>query len=159
MKETEVVRREENEQYGNEIMWKRRGTLDQERQQELSDLLQVIGKEGGEKDGNLGFGKMVEEREQILPSLHEVVSVTSRREVNGRKRVNGLHEKSQKKLSSISKVIRLNIHYPMLFEDGSQKSDLDRSFMEGMEDRSDHTTYDHFFVDNNKTFLRGLKNE
>lgn len=158
MNETEVIRREEDEQYGNEIMWKRRGTLDKEREQELSDLLQVIGKEGGEKDGNLGFGKMVEEREQVLPSLYEVVSVTSRREKDGRICVNGLHEKSQKELSRISKVIRSNIHYQMLFEDGSQKSDLDRSFMEGMEDRSGHTIYDHFFVDN-KTFLRGLKNE
>jgi hypothetical protein len=155
--EAEVVRREENEQYGNEIMRKRCGTLDQERQQELSGLLQVIGNKGGEKDGNLGFGKMAEEREQVLSSLHEIIPTYKRREEDGREHINCLHEKSQEELSNISKIVLSDIPTQQVIGDGSQKSDLDRTSMGEVKVRSGHTPYTSFYDQIDILFLRGCE--
>ena len=141
MIDSEVVRREENEQCGYEIMRKRRGTMVEESQQELSGLLQVIGEEVGEEYERLWFGKMAEEREQVLSYLREVIVLASRREDDEGRCNSCLHEKCREELSGLFKMILLQYTVPGFKVERSRKRESGRSSTEEVVARPDHTSY------------------
>jgi hypothetical protein len=87
-------------------MWKRRTTLDQEREQKLSSLLQVNFEDdnGGVKNGIKWSGEMAEEPEQELSCFQQVELRTDGGMNNGERCVNGLHEECRKELPTLFKV-------------------------------------------------------
>ena len=68
------MRREEDEQCGNESMWKRRRTMDQEREQELSCLQQVeLEIDGGMRNGIECINHVYAECRTEFPCIFQVM--------------------------------------------------------------------------------------
>ncbi len=142
------MRREEDEQCGNESMWKRRRTLDQEREQELPCLQQVDLEIRGEMNGCDWFGEMVEECKDELPCFRQVDLEIDGGMRDGIECVNGLHEECRKEFPGLFQVMGPGKNLLMKSEEGSQKTGIHRAFNEEREAglRSLFKVHDYFLT-------------